>query len=186
MSDWYAAFMATEGMMDPLDGAFLYTAARHALWQTGRRLAIELGVFKGRSTVCIAQACKEMGARLYCYDKWCQPTLIGKSCDSDVRANLAEAGVSDCVDIATMDTAEAGKKWGKGTVGFVFVDADHSKEGVMKDCAAWWPLMATRGLMCFHDVNHKPTGDGIAEYMATQRNARKVATVGVIDAWERI
>jgi hypothetical protein len=34
---------------------------------------------------------------------------------------------------------------------FVFIDGDHSREGVWADVNAWWPLVKPGGIFCGHD-----------------------------------
>lgn len=49
------------------------------------------------------------------------------------------------------DTSEAAKNFVDASVDFVFVDADHSYEGVLKDLRAWWPKVKAGGRMAGHD-----------------------------------
>jgi hypothetical protein len=49
------------------------------------------------------------------------------------------------------DSSKAGREWTKGMVDFVFVDGDHSLEGVIKDIEAWKPRVNPGGIMAFHD-----------------------------------
>lgn len=42
---------------------------------------------------------------------------------------------------------------------FVFLDADHSYEGIRQDITLWWPLVAPGGLLCGHDYNHPQIGE---------------------------
>lgn len=52
---------------------------------------------------------------------------------------------------------------------FVFLDADHSYEGVRADLAAWWPKIRAGGWLCGHDyggyviVNGAPRYFGVKE-----------------------
>lgn len=48
------------------------------------------------------------------------------------------------------------------TFSFVFIDADHSYEGVSSDLRAWWPLVRKQGLLCGHDY-------GSRKYAGVQR-----------------
>lgn len=41
-----------------------------------------------------------------------------------------------------------------GALDFVFIDADHSYEGVKEDIAAWFPKLKPGGLMGGHDWDH--------------------------------
>src|SRR3712207_8346882 len=40
-----------------------------------------------------------------------------------------------------------------GPVSLLFVDADHTKQGVELDIAAWGPKMAPDGVVAFHDYH---------------------------------
>jgi len=42
---------------------------------------------------------------------------------------------------------------------FVFIDADHSYEGVLCDLVWWWPLVAHGGYLCGHDYDHPRIGE---------------------------
>lgn len=49
------------------------------------------------------------------------------------------------------DTAHAAGLYDNETVDFVFIDADHSYEGVMRDIKAWWPKVKSGGTFAGHD-----------------------------------
>lgn len=53
-------------------------------------------------------------------------------------------------------------------LGLVYIDSDHSYEGVMLDIAVWWPKLVSGGLMAFHD--HEMTQYGVKH--AVQEFAR--------------
>lgn len=42
---------------------------------------------------------------------------------------------------------------------FVFIDADHSYEGVLCDLVWWWPLVKHGGYLCGHDYDHPRIGE---------------------------
>jgi hypothetical protein len=44
------------------------------------------------------------------------------------------------------------------SLGFINIDCDHSYEGVKKDIAAWWPKLASGGVMAFHDFENTAYG----------------------------
>lgn len=50
---------------------------------------------------------------------------------------------------------------GKVRSDFVFIDGDHTYEGVKADIAAWWPLVNSGGLLAGHDIDHPRDKRGI-------------------------
>lgn len=46
---------------------------------------------------------------------------------------------------------EVGVELPDESLGLVYVDCDHSYEGVSKDIRAWWPKLVQGGIMAFHD-----------------------------------
>jgi MMP 1-O-methyltransferase len=67
-----------------------------------------------------------------------------------------DAGLLDKLPIQVHDdSANYGfnlyKNIGKPVFDFVFVDGDHSKEGLTRDIEAWKPLVKKGGMMAFHD-----------------------------------
>jgi hypothetical protein len=58
------------------------------------------------------------------------------------------------------------------TVDLVYIDADHSYEGVKADIAAWWSRLKSGGIMAFHDYE-------MPEYGVKQAVTEWAATVGV-------
>lgn len=74
-------------------------------------------------------------------------------------ALAALAPFRDRVDVRRMLSTEAAT-YILGRVGLfgldcIFIDADHSYEGVRADLRAYWPLLRRRGLFCGHDYDHR-------------------------------
>jgi cephalosporin hydroxylase len=67
----------------------------------------------------------------------------------------------DTSDPSTLDKVVA--EVGVGHVGFLFIDADHSYEGVTRDYERFGKLVVPGGLIAFHDiVDTRYTGGGVA------------------------
>lgn len=53
------------------------------------------------------------------------------------------------------DTVEMAERVLDGTLQLIYVDADHTKEGVERDIAAWMPKLAAGGIMAFDDYDNR-------------------------------
>lgn len=62
------------------------------------------------------------------------------------------------VDILRMDTVAASEKVADGSLDFVFIDADHTYEGCLRDIEAWTPKVRAGGAICGHDFNDRWPG----------------------------
>jgi cephalosporin hydroxylase len=125
---------------------------------------VEIGSWKGCSSSYMAVEIHNSGKNIKfdCVDTW-QGTQIGddKSIheqDPDVAAGvLYERFLSNIdrvkqyINPVRMDSAEAAKNYKDESLDFVFVDADHTYNGVMRDLNAWVPKIRVGGIIAGHD-----------------------------------
>lgn len=64
---------------------------------------------------------------------------------------------------------------GRAPVDLLFVDGDHSYEGVRRDFELYAPLVRPGGLVVFHDVSQRPTPatEGVARFWREFRSTRE-------------
>jgi hypothetical protein len=144
--------------------------SRNDLWRligNGAKAA-ELGVAEGRfSETMLDWPCQlEI---LYLVDRWTSvPEQRGDASEPQSwhDANLAAAKermarfgnrarfiVSD-----TVKAADSPYFIEDASLSLVYVDANHSYTGVIRDIRAWWPKLKPRGVMAFHDYEMKQYG----------------------------
>ncbi len=128
-------------------------------------LIIELGSWNGRSSRAIADNLPA-DAKLLCVD-----TFSGSSGEPDAHktakeregdgafmkffANLYDHIMLGRVIPVRMESGNAAETLTKMGVkaDMVFIDADHSYEGVKRDIQLWQPLVKDGGILCGHDYN---------------------------------
>ena len=128
-------------------------AERKALekYATGARTAIEIGVYEGVNTAIIARTLGQEGTT-YGIDPFfkgrlgiCYPKIITqlhlKRNGVSKRVGLIEKLSFDAVD----DVPEK--------VDFIFIDGDHSYEGIRKDWALYSDKLKPGGIMALHDTS---------------------------------
>ena len=127
---------------------------------------VELGVYAGRSLAYLAERVIASGKRIDVYgvDRFAE---FSAAC---VRQSMRDFRVGDVVKLIESDSDRAARWFRDGSVDFVFLDADHSYEGVQKDIAAWRPKMKPGGVMAGHDLVregvHKAVQEALGEYKA--------------------
>lgn len=82
------------------------------------------------------------------------------------------------VRVLCMDTVAAAGEVKNASLDFVFIDADHSYEGVSADIDAWRGKVRPGGLLCGHDYGH-PRFPGVARAV----DERFTAHVGADHVW---
>lgn len=132
------------------------------------KVCVELGTWQGASAIPVARSIARWGGTLTCVDTWAghlnddggseagQPPLMLITC---ARA-MIDAGLSNVRLIPAM-TVEAAKYW-REPIDFLYVDADHSYDGVMRDLEAWVPHVKSGGLIVGDDYAH-PRYPGVKE-----------------------
>ena len=128
---------------------------------TGPSVAVELGAWKGRSTCFMGVEIANSGKpiRFFAVDHWRgTPGEDAHETDPDVReGRLFETfqhnigPVAAYVNVVRSDTAEAANQFANESVDFLYVDAGHCREAVLRDLRAWFPKVKTGGLIAGDD-----------------------------------
>lgn len=67
------------------------------------------------------------------------------------------------IEIIKTDSTSAATKIEDESLDFIFIDADHSFEGVCRDIDAWLPKVKAGGYVFFHDYENPNTYTGVKE-----------------------
>lgn len=57
-------------------------------------------------------------------------------------------------------SVDAASRFQDNSIDFVYIDGDHTLEGIQADINAWWPKVKTGGIFCGDDYNPGKTGKG--------------------------
>lgn len=168
MSRVQRATRDVDGWLSDLEGAALYHAAAYG---PGAGEIVEVGSFKGKSTIWLAHGSKTTGReRVHAVD-----THLGSpehqaggafadrmppegTTEHVFRENIRRAGLVDHVVPLVMSSAAALSSW-RAPIRLLFIDAAHEYEAVRSDFLAWQKHVIVGGLVAFHDVDRR---DGAA------------------------
>ena len=122
-----------------------------AKYAAGAGLAVEIGVFEGVNTVIISKALAN-GGKLFGIDPFFKGRL--GICYHKVIAqlHLKRNGVDKRVEIIEKLSFDAADDVPE-KVDFIFIDGDHSYEGIHKDWQVYAKLLKANGIMALHDTS---------------------------------
>jgi len=177
---------SVEGWLTEREGLLLYRMAKRC---TGKGVIVEIGSWKGRSTIFLALG-SLAGARVpvYAIDPHnCAYDSTGsllKSASTTTldafRVNVQKAGVEDIIRSIVRTSSDAVMRWDR-PIELLWIDGDHGYEAVRLDIEQWGAHLIDRGMIAFHDS----TPDG---YLGVRKavtdcilSSRFFTNVGVID-----
>ncbi len=152
---------------------------------------VEVGSWQGQSIIWVCQRLQDLGkrAKVHCVDTWRgeqnQPAHLaiveahGGSMLARFRENIEAAGVSEMIQIHVGDSAESAVEFPNQYADFVFIDAAHDYESVVKDMAAWYPKVKPSGIWAGHDYPHHEVEQAVHEHA----DAHGYAVGGVGRCW---
>ena len=125
----------------------------------GPLTVVEIGSWKGRSTIALSLGLKERGpdsGTVYAIDphtgsKEHREQLGEVDTFAEFEQNLELAGVRDRVEPIRAFSHEAVSRFAPGSIDVLFVDGSHEYEDVKRDIAEWMPLLADRASVGFND-----------------------------------
>lgn len=141
----------------------------------GGETFVELGSLWGRSTARMAQFIRDSGKdiKFYAVDFWDLRGITGGEwskediewarglgveegpdmCYQSMLTVLFKLGLTKYVTPIKLSTREAHKLFEDNSLDFVFIDADHSYDGVMEDIKFWYPKVKQGCTFAGHDYD---------------------------------
>jgi predicted O-methyltransferase YrrM len=159
-----------EGWLELSEGELLYDLAKGC---RGTGAIVEIGSWKGKSTVWIAQGSKK-GSRtkVFAVDPHVGSPEHQAAEGSvwtlrEFEENMRKTGCSDIVE-PIVKTSEAAAPGINMPVEFVFVDGAHEYEMVKLDFELWFPKLIEGGIVAFHDTIGWPGPKRLVNELAAQ------------------
>ncbi|MCM8539747.1 MAG: class I SAM-dependent methyltransferase [Lentisphaeraceae bacterium] len=168
------------GWFTALEAGQLYRSVRSI--NNDAPVIVELGSCFGLSSMIIARALEEkQEAKIYCVDAWegdgssvfeATRDFVKRRADEgegffDIfKKNMLKSGFFDRITPVQGYTTDVVKNW-QEEADIIFVDADHSYEGVRKDVRDWKDFVKVGGHLLMHDVDlveagsEKDSGPGL-------------------------
>ena len=144
-----AAAAAVDGWLNEAQGAALFDAAAGC---SGRGAIVEIGSWKGRSTIWLGHGARLAGQPVFAVDPH-EQSREDPSAQTleEFTGNIRRAGVADVVRPLVMTSRAAAAAF-DGGVEVLFIDGDHSDTGAELDAAAWFPRLIEGATVLLHDV----------------------------------
>jgi MMP 1-O-methyltransferase len=171
-----------EGWQAEGEAELLYRTAKAARVDG---VILEIGSYKGKSTVCLASGSFE-GARkpVFAVD----PHLTdyeqknhnqGRSSFEDFKANIERAGVAHMITPIVKRSEEAVKEWDR-PIAVLWIDGDHSYEAATRDFKDWSPFVTPGGTVLFHDSTYPAVDRVVRECLLASGRFRRTGITGTI------
>ena len=142
------------GWLTLKEGRLLYDLARRC---TGRGVIVEIGSWKGKSTIWLASGSRRgAGVPVYAIDPHTAEsdnlaTQSAVPTFAEFTRNIRQAGVADLVVPLVTTSAEAARDF-EHPVELIFIDGAHDYASVALDFELWFPRVVDGGTIAFHDT----------------------------------
>jgi hypothetical protein len=139
-------------------------------------IGAEIGVEQGKTSKMLLSRMSKL--HLILVDRWCVTPkgdsyfngsrIMSRYKDAEWQSVYKKAIANiapyrNRVTLYKTDSMSAAQKVDDGSLDFIFIDADHSFEGVCRDIDAWLPKVKAGGYIFFHDYENANTYTGVKE-----------------------
>lgn len=168
------------GWLSKKEGTFLYRTAKEG---PGTGEIVEIGSWKGRSTIILAHGSKEAGReKVHAIDHFKgDPECGPMEGEAEFLNNVKNAGVSDWVVPMVMSSEEAAALWAKKPkpIRLLWIDGSHAYEDVKRDFLLWEPFVVPGGIIAMHDTFWKDPRKVVRENILS---SGRFSNIGFVDS----
>lgn len=171
-----------DGWLSEAEGKLLYNLAQNCL---GNGVIVEIGSWKGRSTICLGLGSKNGNSvKVYAIDPHTGNSEHRQRYGhvwtfDEFQSNIAKMEVDNIIVPLVKTSEEAARDFDK-PVEFIFIDGAHEYESVKKDFELWYPKLVNGGKIALHDVCYFPGPKAVADEFIYQSN--NFNHIGAIDS----
>ena len=115
-----------------------------------KSVGIEIGSYIGASTLMIAKGLNNESI-LYCIDTWENDAMSEGKWDTLAVFKKNTETIAQKIILVKLKSLEASINF-SDKIDFIFIDGDHSYEGVKADVNAWFPKLKSGGIIAMHDI----------------------------------
>ncbi|MCD6109210.1 class I SAM-dependent methyltransferase [bacterium] len=143
-----------EGWLTDKEADILYRLAKSC---PNNGVIVEIGSWKGKSTVCLGEGSKDGNKiEIYAIDPHTGSSRHKDSHEkiwtfNEFKKNIEDAQVDDIVEPIVKTSEDASKDFNK-PVAFIFIDGAHDYDFIRLDFDVWFPKVVEGGVMAFHDT----------------------------------
>ena len=191
----------TPGMLHPSEPPMLYELGKKV---TGRGAIVEIGSWKGRSTILITRGAvfgnklRKKDPQVFAVDTFKQTedwvegcieedmdTWAEGSTDYDIntlsyfQSNIKRAGVNEYITPLKGRSSEVVKQFNK-PIELIFIDGGHDYQSVLEDIENWCPKIIKGGWVAFHDSDYKGVIKAFKEKILNSKEYSNVGFCGSI------
>jgi predicted O-methyltransferase YrrM len=173
--------MSVEGQLSKREAANLLELSQNLAADS---VIVEIGTYRGRSTIALALgSLKGHNNVVYAVDPHhCFRGIYGAEFGPEDQAqlyrNLSRCAVGHIVSVVSLPSLHVALGWPKNNISFLWIDGDHTSEGVQADFHAWYPHVLKGGIIAFHD-NY---GEGVQSTIARACSERQLELEGEVDS----
>ena len=150
---------------------------------TGKGVIVEIGSWKGKSTMLLARgSIKNSGAKVYAVDTFegtCETPFKKQNTLKEFKKNIRLAKVNYLVKPLVGFSTDIAKTF-KEPIEILFIDGDHSYNGIIADINSWTPKLINNGWILFHDTSNNNVLRAVKEKIINSNNYSTIGFIGSI------
>jgi predicted O-methyltransferase YrrM len=159
------AINKVEGWLADAEGEFLYNAAKNC---KGNGVIVEIGSWKGKSTIWLAKGAKAGGnVEIYAIDPHTGSLSHKRHGEAETlkefKENLKRANVEDIVVPVVKTSEDAERDWDGKPIELLWIDGAHEYEMVKLDFDLWFQYLIEGGTIALHDTTYWPGPKRVAK-----------------------
>jgi MMP 1-O-methyltransferase len=141
---------AADGWLRDGEGELLFRLARSC---QGRGAIVEIGSWKGKSTIWLAKGSMASDSvKVWAVDPHTGSEALGRvNTFEEFKRNIMSAGLGEMVTPIVQPSQEAAAGF-KAPIELIFIDGAHDYASARADFDAWFPKVVDGGTVAFHDV----------------------------------
>ena len=146
-----------------------------------KAVIVEIGSFKGRSTVSFGFGCVGTSKRIYAIDLFEGDggEYGNEDFQKSFQGNVDRCGLSQYIRSIRSHSLEVARTWNM-PIDILFIDGSHEYHDVKADFEAFFPFVKAGGIIAFHDIKGK--WEGVIRFWEEVKASGRLTALGAVSS----